>query len=468
MTVSDLSISTLTESYKRGETTSSAVIDTVVDRLTPDKKNVWISRVPMSSLKERARELDKKLDAGEPFEEYPLFGVPFAVKDNIDTAGLPTTAACPDYAYDPGTDATVVKRLREAGAILVGKTNMDQFATGLVGTRTPYGVCRNAIDDEYISGGSSAGSGVAVATQQVSFALGTDTAGSGRVPAACNGIIGLKPTRGAISNSGVVPACKTLDCVAIFALTCADAIRVEQVAAGFDSDDPYSRDRVSSVDFSLGEQPDSLTIGVPAADQLTFFDDDEAAVLFDDAIDRFAAIGAEIQRIDFEPFLEMGRLLYGGPWVAERLAAVRDLMDNNPDALLPVTRQIISRGNDYSAVDTFEAQYERKRLQREALPTFNSVDCLLTPTTGTIPTIEAVEADPIERNSELGEYTNFVNLLDLAAVAIPAGRRQSGVPFGVTLLGTQFTESKLTTIGHRFCQAGEEPIGADAQPYSSF
>ena len=462
-----LSIGALREAYRSGETTPSAVVETVLDRIEPDERNVWISRVSAARLKGRARSLDKQLAADSPFEDTPLFGVPFAVKDNIDVTPLPTTAGCPAAEYDPEADATVVERLREAGAIFVGKTNMDQFATGLVGTRTPYGTCRNAIDEAYISGGSSAGSGVAVATGQVSFALGTDTAGSGRVPAACNGIVGLKPTRGALSNTGVVPACKTLDCVAVFALTCADALRVERVAAGFDPEDPYSRRGVSSETFSLSEAAETTTVGVPTADGLRFFDDDEAAALFEDATARFEDMGVEVQRVDFEPFLKTGQLLYDGPWVAERLSAVRDLVGST-DALLPVTRQIIRRGEEYSAMDTFEAQYELKRHRREARPVFESVDCLMTPTTGTIPTIEAVEAAPVERNSELGEYTNFVNLLDLAAVAVPAGRRRSGIPFGITLLGTEFTDARLAALGDRFCRAGDEPVGADATPYTRF
>jgi allophanate hydrolase len=466
MTVPDLSIGTLHEQYRSGETTPSAVIETVLDRVEPDERNVWISRVPAADLRERARELDAQLAAGDPVEEVPLFGVPFALKDNIDAVELPTTAGCPAYAYEPTADATVVERLRAAGAVFVGKTNMDQFATGLVGTRTPYGTCRNAIDESYISGGSSAGSGVAVAAGQVSFALGTDTAGSGRVPAACNGIVGLKPTRGALSNAGVVPACRTLDCVAVFALTCPDALRVERVAAGFDSADPYSRPAVSTVEFSPGESVE--TVGVPAADQLTFFGDDEAATLFEEAVARFETLGVETRRIDFEPFLDAGRLLYGGPWVAERLVVVRDLLERDPDALVPVTREIISRGAEYSATDTFEAMYELERLRAETRPVFESVDCLVTPTTGTVPTIEAVERDPVERNSDLGEYTNFVNLLDLAAVAVPAGRRRSGIPFGITLLGTQFADAELATLGDRFCRAGDEPIGADATPYTAF
>ncbi len=465
MTVPTLSIGALREAYRDGETTPSAVVETVLDRVEPDERNVWISRVPVARLRARARELDERLETGDPLAELPLYGVPFAVKDNIDARELPTTAGCPAYAYDPETDATVVERLRDAGAVFVGKTNMDQFATGLVGTRTPYGTCRNAVDEAYISGGSSAGSGVAVATQQVSFALGTDTAGSGRVPAACNGVVGLKPTRGALSNTGVVPACRTLDCVAVFALTCADALRVERVAAGFDHEDPYSRPAVSCAEFSLGADVD--TVGVPATDQLTFFGDDEAAALFTEAVERFEQMGVETRRIDFEPFLEAGRLLYGGPWVAERLVVVQDLLEHNPDALLPVTREIISRGAEYTATDTFESMYELERLRRVARPVFDAVDCVVTPTTGTVPTVEAVERDPVERNSDLGEYTNFVNLLDLAAVAVPAGRRESGVPFGITLLGREFTEAELVTLGHRFCQTGDEPVGADATPYTA-
>jgi len=466
MTEQDLSIGTLRDAYQSGERTPSAVIETVLDRVEPDDRNVWISRVADERLRERGEILDEKLAAGPDFEAKPLFGIPFAVKDNIDAEELETTAACPAYAYEPDDDATVVERLREAGAILVGKTNMDQFATGLVGTRSPYGVCHNAIDEAYISGGSSAGSGVAVAAEQVSFALGTDTAGSGRVPAACNGIVGLKPSRGMLSNHGVVPACKTLDCVAVFAPTCRGALLVEQVAAGFDPADPYSRRETSTVDLSMPEPPESITVGVPRPDQLEFFGDSEASALFADAVDRIERTGATVERIDMQPFLDAGRLLYGGPWVAERLAAIRDLLATDPDALLPVTRSIITRGENFSAEDTFNAMYKLQRLRKEAMPTFDEVDFIATPTTGTIHTIEAVQADPVERNSELGEYTNFVNLLDLAAIAVPAGRRDSGLPFGITLFGQRFEDAQLAAVGEKLCEAADEPIGALARPYT--
>jgi allophanate hydrolase len=380
-------------------------------------------------------------------KRLPLFGIPFAVKDNIDVAGMPTTAACPAFAYTPSETAPVVLQLLSAGAVLVGKTNLDQFATGLVGTRSPYGVPRNLFDARYIPGGSSSGSAVAVAAGLVSFALGTDTAGSGRVPAAFNNIVGLKPTRGLVSTRGVVPACKSLDCVSVFALSAQDALTVLDVAACFDLHDPLARETSSAELRSFGQKP---RFGVPPPGDLEFFGDHEAESLFAAAIVKLEKVGGIRANASFAPFRDAGRLLYNGPWLAERLHATQALLDDDPDAILPVTRSIIEKGRDYSALDAYRAQYELARLKREADLIFASIDVLLLPTTGTIYETAAVAADPFRLNANLGLYTNFVNLLDLTAVAVPAGFRKSGLPFGISLIARAFAERALLDLTARF------------------
>mgnify|MGYP000055989740 CR=1 FL=1 len=434
-------VSTLQRAYRDG-LDPQAVVETALSRADADAAhNVWIDRYD-----DAARDRAAALAAADP-ADYSLYGVPFAVKDNVDAAGERTTAACPAYAYVPEADATVVDRLREAGAVLLGKTNMDQFATGLVGTRSPYGVCRNAHDPSLISGGSSSGSGVAVARGQVSFALGTDTAGSGRVPAALNGVVGYKPTRGLVSTDGVVPACRTLDCVAVFATTVADARRVGEVAVGYDETDPYSRPAADDVALT-GTVPDDLTLGV--FEDPDFFGDDGARAVYEDALDRVADLDATITTVPEEPFRETAELLYGGPWVAERLSVVGDLLDDDPDALLDITRDIVTEGADYSAVETFEAEYERRAYERTVDAVFDDIDALLTPTTGTTYTVAAVADAPRETNDALGHYTNYVNLLDLAAVAVPAGTRSDGAPLGVTFVGPADHDATLLAIADRF------------------
>lgn len=361
-------------------------------------------------------------------KEQPLFGIPFAIKDNIDLAGMPTTAGCPDYAYTPTKSAAVVQRLIEAGAVPLGKTNLDQFATGLVGVRSPYGIPRNPFHGDYIAGGSSSGSAVAVASGQVAFALGTDTAGSGRVPAAFNNLVGLKPTRGLLSTAGVVPACKTLDCISIFTHTVQDARTVFEVTAGFDPQDPWSRKDQTQI-----QKSDPTRFGVPRQDQLQFFGNREYEQLFSSKILDLETLGWQKVEIDFEPFLETARLLYEGPWVSERTAAIETFLRDHPESLHPVTRQIIEGGRAHKAVDTFHALYRLQELRRVTENVWENIDLLLTPTAGTHYTLSEVEADPIQTNSNLGFYTNYMNLLDLCAVAVPAGFTRSGLPFGVTL-----------------------------------
>jgi allophanate hydrolase len=392
----------------------------------------------------------------------PLYGIPFAIKDNIDLAGIPTTAGCPEYAYTPSESAFVVQKLIDAGAIPVGKTNLDQFATGLVGTRSPHGACHNSFDPAYICGGSSSGSAVAVATGLVSFALGTDTAGSGRVPAAFNNLIGLKPTRGALSCRGVVPACRSLDVVSIFALTADDARHVYAVARGFDGRDAYS---TTSADEwrrggarSLGLE--GLRLGLPRPPQLSFFGDTEYSRLFEETVGQLQALGARPVEIDFEPFLAAARLLYEGPWVAERYCAVGDFLEQHPEAVHPVTRQIISGGRNPTAADAFRAQYRLMELRRAAEEAWSRVDVLVTPTAGTIYGIDAVNADPVRLNSNLGYYTNFVNLLDLAAVAVPAGFRRDGLPFGISLVGRAGSDYELLELADSVQRARVQRVGA--------
>jgi allophanate hydrolase len=432
----------------------------VLERIAADvDRNVWIHLLPREDLLARAA----ALDARNP-EELPLYGVPFAIKDNIDLAGVPTTAGCPAYAYTPERSAPVVERLLAAGAIPIGKTNLDQFATGLVGVRSPHGAARNGFDPEFIAGGSSAGSAVAVARGQVSFSLGTDTAGSGRVPAAFNNLVGIKPTRGLLSTSGVVPACRSLDCVSIFSLNAADAAAALAVAQGFDADDPYSR---AARPPSLGRPLATLAglrVGVPMADQLLFFGDQEYERLFAAAVDRLSRLGAIPVAVDLQPFLEAARLLYEGPWVAERYAAVGEFIDAHPDSVHPVTREIIAGGPQFSAVDAFVGQYRLAALRRTTASAWGEVDAIITPTAGTIYRFAEVDADPVRLNSNLGHYTNFMNLLDLSAVAMPAGFRADGLPFGVTLFAPAFHDAGLLALADEYQRDQDLPMGATGLP----
>ena len=460
----DLSISSLLEAYRARRITPVQVVEQICEALAQStQKNVWITILAREDLLQRASSLQ-----GRDPKELPLYGIPFAIKDNIDLAGVPTTAACPAFGYVPKASAHVVQKLIDAGAIPIGKTNLDQFATGLVGTRSPFGACENAFNPAYISGGSSAGSAVAVAAGMVSFSLGTDTAGSGRVPAAFNNIIGLKPSCGHLSTRGVVPACRSLDCVSIFALTSADAARVLEVAQGFDAQDEYSRDHADDLPTLPNRR--NVKVGIPREGQLSFFGDQEYATCYARSLRTARELDWQIIEIDFQPFLDTARLLYEGPWLAERYVALDAFIRDHADDLYPVTRHIIERGALPKATDAFSAQYRLKRLQREAEAAWQQVDMLLLPTAGSIYTIEQVNADPVALNTNLGTYTNFVNLLDLAAVAVPAGFRSDGLPFGVSLIAPRGSDRALLGYVDRLHRASVSTLGATQTPlpYSTF
>lgn len=438
----DLGVHALRSAYRAGSLDVRRVIEEVLKRIKEagDDK-VWISRVSDAQLLAQAAALDAR--RGE-IDRLPLYGIPFAVKDNIDVAGLATTAACPGFAYDAKESAEVVKRLVAAGAIAIGKTNLDQFATGLVGVRSPYGVPRNPFNADYVPGGSSSGSAVAVSSGLVSFSLGTDTAGSGRVPAGFNNIVGLKPTPGFFSNEGVVPACASLDCVSVFALSCADAAAVLELATG----QSY---------LGLGGGP--FKFGVP--EQLEFFGDSAYAALYGAAVKQLEAMGGTAVQFDYTPFREAAQLLYNGPWVAERTAAVGDFVEEADDkaGVWPVTRQIVMGGRKYSAVDAFRGQYRLKALKKRAEEIMHDLHFLALPTAGTIYTVADLEREPILYNSHLGHYTNFVNFFDLSALALPAGFRPDGLPFGITFVGHRGWDKILLEFGVRWQRAVPLPLG---------
>jgi allophanate hydrolase len=452
----------IAQAYRTGAATPVGIVARSYARLSAlDDPAVFISLRDEQDVLAEALALAANGD-----RDLPLYGIPVAIKDNIDVRGLPTTAACPDFAYHPQADAAAVARLRAAGAIVIGKTNLDQFATGLVGVRSPYGVPRNPLDAKLIPGGSSSGSAVAVAAGIVPAALGTDTAGSGRIPALFNNIVGLKPSLGLVSTTGVVPACRTLDCVSVLAHTTDDCWAVLAVIAGFDGDDPYSRRRPLQ---AFGGSPDSLAapptvrLGVPPPDQRIFFGEARTAADYAEALDRLAQLGASIVEIDMTPFYDTARLLYEGPWLAERYAAIRDFITASPQALHPVTRDIILAGARPSAADAFDALYRLERTRRIAERTFAEVDALALPTAPALCTVEEVLADPVALNARLGAYTNFVNLLDLCGLAVPAALHDgaSGVtPFGITLLAPGGNDGFLAAIGRQFHADAAVPIGA--------
>src|SRR5271166_5594742 len=446
------SLATLLAAHAKGKAVK-ATIDETYDRV--DRHNdraLFIALRPKSDALTIAQRLQEEGSDGKP-----LFGVPFAVKDNIDVAGLPTTAGCPAFSYLPEKSAFVVERLERAGAIVIGKTNLDQFATGLVGVRSPYGVPRNALRPDLIPGGSSSGSATAVGAGLVPFSLGTDTAGSGRVPAALNGIVGLKPSLGALSAAGVVPACRTLDTISIFARDVVDGFAVFEVACGYDESDSFSRPFPPP---ALSAVPGGLRIGVPRVVQLEFFGDAEAEAAFKRDLAAVESLGLRLVEFDFEPFAEVARALYDGPWVAERYAATKPLIETNPGALHPVTRAIIEGARKFDAVATFEAFHKLADRRRRTERLWSEIDMILVPTIPRPYTVAEVEADPIRLNARLGTYTNFVNLLDLAAFATPSGMRGDGLPSSVTLIAPSGADGFLAGVAAAIQARSGAPMGA--------
>jgi allophanate hydrolase len=405
-------------------------------------------------LGERLRSSDSRAHA---LQRFPLLGVPFAVKDNIDIAGAPTTAACPAFKRFAQDNATVVQRLLDAGALWVGKTNLDQFATGLVGTRSPFGRPASVFDPARISGGSSSGSAVAVASGLVAFSLGTDTAGSGRVPAGLNGLVGLKPTPGRVSTAGVLPACRSVDCVSVFAHSVDDAAHVLSVLEGPDTRDAYSH-------FTPGRAalPSRPRLGVPR--QTVFHGDAAYEGAWPDALARTRELGADLVELDFSPLFDVAALLYEGPWVAERHAVLQALMEGHPQALDTTVLKVVSKAVGMTATDAFRAQYRLRELQASLQGLWQKVDALLVPTTTGHPTFDEIDADPVGANARLGQYTNFVNLLGWCALAVPAGFTDRGLPFGVTLIGPEGADAALAGWGQRWMAASEAPRSGPSAP----
>ncbi len=446
-----MDITSLHQAYASNQSTVPSIVADIHARIAAEGLHpVWISLIPTETALQRAAELEALPPAERA--KLPLFGVPFAVKDNIDAANLPTSVGCPAFAFTPTESATVVTRLEAAGAILIGKTNMDQFATGLVGTRSPYGIPSSVFNPDYISGGSSSGSAVAVASGLVTFALGTDTAGSGRVPAMFNNLIGLKPTRGLLSTHGVFPACRTLDCVSIFAEISLDASLVLTAARGFATQDPYSRTPAIGAQATPWSAAPTFRFGVPAA-PLNFFGDTDNPTLFQFAVDKLISLGGEPIAIDLAPFLAAAQLLYKGPWVAERYAAIAPFLQQHAAEMDHTVASIISGATSYSAVDIFNAAYKLEELRAQTKPVWQIIDVLVLPTAPRTYTIAEVAAKPIELNSNLGTYTNFVNLLDLSAIAVPTAFRPDGLPFGVSLIAPAFHDAGLLTLADRLHRA---------------
>ncbi|AUG08214.1 allophanate hydrolase [Pseudomonas sp. S09G 359] len=442
------------DAYRSGAITTDYLLTLATQYPVDD--SAWIAHATPAQLAEQLAQLSDRLAAvGGDMAKLPLYGVPFAIKDNIDAAGWDTTAACPEFAYTAAQDASVVQKLCAAGAILMGKTNLDQFATGLVGTRSPYGAVGNSFNPDYVSGGSSSGSASVVARGLVAFALGTDTAGSGRVPAGFNNIVGLKPTKGRFSNTGVVPACRTVDCISVFALTVDDAEAVAQVAAGYDASDAYSRANPNTAPVAVAA---SIKLAIPAV--LEFFGDSQNQAVFEQAVERFKALGAVITPVDFTPFKELADQLYYGPWVAERTVALEGMLQTQPDAINPVVRGIVESGYTYSACDAYKAEYLRAELSRRINDSLAGFDALLVPTSPTIRTQAEMAVEPVRYNSQFGYYTNFTNLADLSALALPAGLRADGLPSGITLLAPAWHDSALAHLGKRWQAGLDLPLGA--------
>jgi len=453
----DLQIHSLLAAYASGRLAPLDVLRRVhAEARQARDRNIWITLLEWEAVAAQLAEVEARRAAGVAL---PLYGIPFAIKDNIDLNDVPTTAACPSHATTPRQSAPVVAALMAAGAIALGKTNLDQFATGLVGTRSPYGACASAFDPRYISGGSSSGSALAVACGLVSFALGTDTAGSGRVPAAFNNIVGLKPTPGVLSTRGVLPACRSLDCVSVFAGSVADAAFVFELVQGFDARDPFSRPAPPGP-VSL---PAAFRFGVPDGEQLSFFGDEAAERAYRAAVDRLVSFGGQPIPIDFTPFSQAAALLYQGPWVAERGAAVGEFIAREPAGLDPTVASIIGGAKRYNAVDAFVAQQRLRELRRQVESVWQDIDCLVVPTVPTHYTLAEIAADPVVPNQRLGTFTNFTNLLDLCGLAVPTGFKADRLPYGVTLLAPAFADRALWPLAERLHLSYAPSVGATGQ-----
>ena len=457
MNITNLTIRQLHQHYTEGDFTPEQLVKYQLQEAQLHlSDNSWIH---LMSIEEVQPYIDALKD--HYVDDLPLYGIPFAIKDNIDLVGIATTAACEAFKYIADSSAHVVERLIAAGAIPIGKTNLDQFATGLVGTRSPYGVTHNAFNPEYISGGSSAGSAVVVSQGLVTFSLGTDTAGSGRIPAAFNNIIGMKPTRGLLSCSGVVPACKSLDCVSLFATTTEDLQQIFSVCSDFDITDAYARvNKSENANVVLPQTRKEFTFAVPKDSQLQFFGNKDYEKLFTRAVAQLESLGGKKKEIDYDPFNDAALLLYQGPWVSERYIACQPLIDEHPEALLEVTRGIISQGRDKTAVDAFQSQYKLSACKHVTDAVLSSCDFLLTPTAGTIYRIDEVNNNPVELNSNLGYYTNYMNLLDYASIAVPADFTDDGLPFGVTLVSNAFCDQHLLAYAQLLQQTKNLTLGS--------
>jgi allophanate hydrolase len=455
-----LDIATLRRAYRDGTTAPDEVVAGAIAAVCEETdQGIWTHVRAAPDVIAEARRL-REAHAGKP--PPPLYGLPFAVKDNVDVAGMPTTAACPEFAYVPERSSPVVERLIGAGAICLGKTNLDQFATGLVGVRSPYGVPPNAFGPRFVSGGSSSGSAAALARGQVSFAIATDTAGSGRVPAAFNGVVGLKPSRGLLSLRGVVPACRSLDCVTLMTFTAGEAAEIAAVCTAFDAEDPYSRrdaDRFSWAPPRIGRP----RLGVPREGDLEPCDG-PTRERFEAARAELEAMGAELVPVDMAPFFEAGALLYDGPWIAERLSGLEAFIRDQTVAVLPVIRSILKGGADRRAVDAFRAGHRLAALRRAVEAVWAKIDALVAPTAPFLPRIDEVAADPIGLNARLGKFTTFANLLDLAAVAAPGGLRSDGLPWGISFVGPWGSDPVLLDLASRFQARVGAPLGATGWP----
>lgn len=457
-----LTLSSLRTHYKQGTLTPIEVIKSILNDLERrGDDGIWIYTLPEKNLIERSITLTQLSTSQR--SQLPLWGIPFSVKDCIDVAELPTSAACPGFAYKATQTNPAIQKLLDAGAILIGKTNLDQFATGLVGIRTGYTAPHNAFSADYIPGGSSSGAALSVAAGLVSFAIGTDTGGSGRVPAGFNNIVGLKPTRGLLSTRHTVEACRTLDCLSIFALTATDAHRVMTIAQGYDSVNPFSRPAGAPPTYvSSYQAKQAFRFGVPRPNQREFFGNTDVATRYENAIKTLTDLGGTLIDIDYTPFLDANNLLFNGPWVAERYVSVGDFIEASPDDVFPITREILLKAKEITAAETFEGLYAVEILKRQIQSLWHQVDCLVVPTTGTIYRIDEIEREPLKLNSNLGYYTNFVNLLDLSAIAVPNGFQSNGISTGITLVGSPYQEAYLVGLGDAFHRQQVNQLGATA------